>query len=267
MIKNILAEIVQHKITEVANAKQEISEEQLKCSPYFSREIISLRKNLSQNEHSGIIAEFKRKSPSKGWINQYADVKQVTNDYTKYGASCLSVLTDTKFFGGSNQDLLTARENAISILRKDFIIDEYQLLEAKSIGADVILLIAACLSPERTKELAKFAKDLGLEILLELHGEEELIHICEEVDFVGVNNRNLKTFEVDVDNSIKIMKSLPNNKFCIAESGIDNAEVLIQLKQAGFKGLLIGEFFMKNSDPGAAFKDYIKQIKLLEHES
>lgn len=267
MIKNILAEIVQHKETEVANAKQKISEAQLKHSPYFERAIISLRKKLSEANDSGIIAEFKRKSPSKGWINQHADVKQVTNDYTKYGASCLSVLTDAHFFGGSDEDLLIARENEISILRKDFIIDEYQLLESRSIGADVILLIASCLTPQRTKELAKFAKELGLEILLELHEEDELEHICDEVDFVGVNNRNLKTFEVDVENSIKIMKTLPQNKYCIAESGIDNAAVLIQLKQAGFKGFLMGEYFMKNQNPGTAFKDYIEQIKQLEHES
>lgn len=260
MIKDILAQIVAHKKNEVAFNKEKVSEEQLKDSPYFNRNIISLKQNLLDDKHSGIIAEFKRKSPSKGWINQNADVKEVTNKYTAFGASCLSVLTDNHFFGGSSEDLIKARENNISILRKDFIIDEYQLLEAKSIGADVILLIAACLTPERTKELAKFAKDLGLEILLELHGEEELEHICEEVDFVGVNNRNLKTFEVDTENSIRIMKSLPPDKLCIAESGIDNVEILMELKRAGFKGFLIGEYFMREENPGDAFKEYVEKV-------
>lgn len=260
MIKDILAQIVAHKIKEVAENKENISEAELRSSAYFNRDIISLKKNLLEDKHSGIIAEFKRKSPSKGWINETADVKEVTKNYTAFGASCLSVLTDNYFFGGSNEDLLKARGNNISILRKDFIIDEYQLLEAKAIGADVILLIAACLTPQRTKELAKFAKELGLEILLELHGEDDLEHICEEVDFVGVNNRNLKTFEVDTENSIRIMKKLPEGKFCIAESGIDNVEILLQLKQAGFKGFLIGEYFMKEENPGEAFKQYVEKI-------
>ena len=260
MIKDILAQIVAHKKNEVAHNKQIISELQLKKSAYFNSNIISLKQNLLDDKHSGIIAEFKRKSPSKGWINQTADVKQVTNAYTAFGASCLSVLTDNHFFGGSNEDLLIARENNISILRKDFIIDEYQLLEAKSIGADVVLLIAACLTSERTKQLAKFAKDLGLEILLELHREEELENICEEVDFVGVNNRNLKTFEVDTENSIRIMKNLPEDMLCIAESGIDNVEILLELKRAGFKGFLIGEYFMKEQNPGDAFKQYVQKI-------
>lgn len=267
MIKNILDKIVEQKRIEVAEARKQSPEAVLSASEFFSRDTISLKENLQREGSTGIIAEFKRRSPSKGWINQEADVEEVTAAYTKYGASCLSVLTDRDFFGGSDKDLIAARKNNIPILRKEFIIDEYQLLEAKSIGADVVLLIAACLAPQRVKELAKFAKKLSLEVLLELHAEEELEHICEEVDFVGINNRNLKTFEVDVEHSVRLMQKLPAGKICIAESGIDNADVVIALRNKGFKGFLIGENFMKHQNPGLAFKEYVEQLKQKQHES
>lgn len=267
MIKNILDKIVEQKKLEIAAAQKRRPAEGLRECGLFYRETISLKKMLDGKDSSGIIAEFKRRSPSKGAINENADVVKVTADYTKHGASCISVLTDQVFFGGSNEDLRKARANNISILRKDFILDEYQILEAKAIGADVVLLIAACLSPERVKELTNFAKGLSLEVLLELHTEEELRHICNDVDFVGINNRNLKTFEVDIDNSIRLMKCLPADKICIAESGINNVNVVVALKRAGFKGFLIGENFMKEKDPGEAFRLYTEQLKQKENES
>jgi indole-3-glycerol phosphate synthase len=170
-------------------------------------------------------------------------------------------LTDKAFFGGSNGDLQQARINPIPILRKDFIIDEYQIVQAKSIGADVILLIAACLSPARVKRFAAFAKRLGLELLLEIHNEEELDHICDEVDLVGVNNRDLKTFKVDVNVSLQLINKIPTGKIAIAESGISNVETIVTLKQAGFRGFLIGETFMKEAEPAIAFADFVRKLK------
>jgi indole-3-glycerol phosphate synthase len=211
---------------------------------------------------TGIIAEFKRKSPSKGIINDKADVIEVTEAYTKNGASCLSVLTDENFFGGTTADLKKARINNIPILRKDFIVDEYQVVEARAMGADVILLIAACLTPQRVKELATFAKSLQLEVLLEIHNEEELQHICAETEIVGVNNRDLKTFTVDINRSIQLSKKIPADKIKIAESGIHDIETIITFKNAGFRGFLIGENFMKQADPAKAFADFANQLKL-----
>ena len=211
---------------------------------------------------TGIIAEFKRKSPSKGIINDKAGVEEVTKAYTSFGASCLSVLTDEHFFGGSTQDLISARVNQVPILRKDFIIDEYQVVEARAMGADVILLIAACLSPARVKALAVFAKALELEVLLEIHNEEELQHICDETGIVGVNNRDLKTFTVDINRSVELSKKIPADKIKIAESGIHDVETIDIFKKAGFKGFLIGENFMKQPDPMIAFADFVNQLKL-----
>ena len=176
---NILDTIIAYKITEVARAKEQVSVEVLKQSAFFNRPTFSLKQFLLDETKTGIIAEFKRQSPSKGIINNNADVVEVTTAYTQHGASCLSVLTDNHFFGGSAEDLVKARINNIPILRKDFMIDEYQIVEARAMGADVILLIAACLTPERVKELANFAKSLQLEVLLEIHNEDELQHICD----------------------------------------------------------------------------------------
>jgi indole-3-glycerol phosphate synthase len=172
------------------------------------------------------------------------------------------VLTDEKFFGGTVEDLEKARVNKIPILRKDFIIDKYQLIEAKSVGADVILLIAACLTPAEVKQLSTFAKDLGLSVLLELHAAEELGHICDETEFIGINNRNLETFEVDIERSIRMAEEIPAGKIRIAESGIRSADDISLFKQQGFEGFLVGEHFMKEKDPGEAFKRFVKQMTL-----
>jgi len=189
------------------------------------------------------------------------DVATVTKGYAAAGASCLSVLTDSAFFGGSSEDLQRARVNEIPILRKDFIIDEYQIIEAKAIGADVILLIAACLTPEEVQRLAEFARRLRLEVLLEIHNEEELEHICEATEMVGVNNRDLKTFTVDIQRSIDLSKMIPEGKILVAESGISKIETILHMKDAGFTGFLIGENFMKEKDPGAAFGAFVAELK------
>jgi len=258
---NILEKIIEYKKSEVGNRKSEVSVADLRKSSLFSRPALSLKSSLQDETKTGIIAEFKRRSPSKGVINAEADVVEVTKAYTENGASGLSVLTDELFFGGSNDDLIKARVNKIPILRKDFIIDEYQLLEAKSIGADVILLIAACLTPAETKQLASLAKNLGLEVLLELHDEKELDHICDEAGLVGINNRDLKTFEVDIERSLKMAEKIPSDKIKIAESGIDSIENIFLFRNHGFKGFLIGEHFMKQPDPTIAFAEFVKQLK------
>jgi len=259
---NILDTIIEQKKIEVAERKLTSTIEHLKESVFYSRAVFSLKQFLLDDTKTGIIAEFKRRSPSKGIINDKVDVEEVTRAYTEFGASCLSVLTDEHFFGGSTKDLKRARVNHIPILRKDFIIDEYQIVEARSMGADVILLIAACLTPQRVKELATFAKKLQLEVLLEIHNEEELQHICTETEIVGVNNRDLKTFTVDINRSIELSKKIPADKIKIAESGIHDIETILIFKKAGFKGFLIGENFMKQPDPMIAFADFANQLKL-----
>ena len=258
---NILDKIIEFKKGEVAENKKLVSLQELQQQENFSRQTFSLKEFLLDETKTGIIAEFKRKSPSKGIINDKADVLDVTTSYTRYGASGLSVLTDTLFFGGTADDLCKARANNIPILRKDFIIDEYQLAEARAMGADVILLIAACLSPHRVQELAFFAKSLQMEVLLEIHNEAELQHICDEVDLVGVNNRDLKTFSVDINRSIELSKQIPADKIKIAESGIGNADTINIFKQAGFKGFLMGEHFMKTENPGEAFEQFVQKLK------
>jgi indole-3-glycerol phosphate synthase len=258
---NILDKIIEYKAEEVARNKNLVSLAALKQQEGFNREVFSLKDFLLDETKTGIIAEFKRKSPSKGTINDKADVLQVTTAYSNLGASCLSVLTDSNFFGGSVKDLQEARVHNIPILRKDFIIDEYQLVEARAMGADVILLIAACLTPDRVKELAFFARSLQLEVLLEIHNEAELHHICDEIEIVGVNNRDLKTFSVDINRSIELSKQIPADKVKIAESGIDSIETILTFKNAGFRGFLIGEQFMKKPDPTIAFAEFVKQLK------
>ena len=264
---NILETIIEYKKTEVSQKKFEKKISDLEKTVFFSRTCLSLKEFLLNKEKTGIIAEFKRKSPSKGIINDKVNVVEVTKGYTKNGASCLSVLTDTHFFGGSDEDLIKARVNKIPILRKDFIIDEYQIVEARSIGADVILLIAACLKPVKVKKLAAFAKNLGLEVLLELHDEAELEHICDETEIIGINNRNLKTFVVDIDRSLKMGRKIPADKIKVAESGINSVENIILFKENGFNGFLIGENFMKEADPTIAFALFVKQLKQKLHEN
>ncbi len=258
---NILETIIAEKEIEVSRQKAHVPVAVLEQSEFFNRKTFSLKEFLLDETKTGIIAEFKRKSPSKGIINDRSDVVDVTKAYTANGASCLSVLTDEIFFGGTAADLKNARVNNIPILRKDFIIEEYQIVEARAMGADVILLIAACLSPQRVLELAVFAKTLQLEVLLEIHNEDELQHICDAVEIVGINNRDLKTFTVDINRSIELGKKIPAGKLKIAESGINNTDTICTFKNAGFHGFLIGENFMKEADPTIAFAEFVKQLK------
>lgn len=257
---NILDKIIEQKRKEVSDRRRLYGIEQLQRSPYFKRESFSLKEFLLDPERTGIIAEFKRQSPSKGVINDTASVKSVTKSYAEH-ASGISILTDENFFGGSLEDLHKARFNDLPILRKDFIIDPYQVVEARAHGADVILLIAACLSPAEVKQLAKQARDLGLEVLLELHDEEELEHICGDVDLVGINNRNLKTFEVSIQTSLELIREIPESRLAVTESGITDVETIVTLKKAGFSGFLIGENFMKEPDPAIAFAEFVKQLR------
>ena len=259
---NILDKIIEHKRTEVAERKLLRSEADLRKQSYFDRTCFSLIEKLNEPANTGIIAEFKRKSPSKGFINEHANVVEVTAGYASAGAVCLSVLTDTDFFGGSTADLVAARVNQIPILRKDFVIDEYQIIEAKAMGADLVLLIAACLSVEEVKKLSAFAVALGLEVLLELHDETELDHICDDTILVGVNNRNLKDFKVDINASLAMARRIPDTKIKIAESGISDPAMIKIFKEAGFRGFLIGETFMKESNPALAFDTFAKNINL-----
>jgi indole-3-glycerol phosphate synthase len=261
MSTNILAKIVDHKKIEVAERKGQLSVAQLEAMPLFTSQSRSLKSNLMNPALTGIIAEFKRQSPSKGVINDTASVADVSNAYTHFGAAGISVLTDSAFFGGTIDDLSVAVKNPIPVLRKEFIIDEFQLIEAKAFGASVILLIAACLNPSSTNALAKFAKSLGLEVLLEIHDKDELGHISEAVDFVGINNRSLKSFEVNIEHSLQLKNQLPKNLLSIAESGIYSVETFKLLKKEGFDGFLMGEYFMKQAHPAAAFEAFVKSIK------
>ncbi|HMO61558.1 MAG TPA: indole-3-glycerol phosphate synthase TrpC [Ferruginibacter sp.] len=258
---NILDKIIEHKKLEVAAAKAKTPLVALQQQALYSRPTFSLKQFLLDDTKTGIIAEYKRRSPSKGIINANATVADVTAAYTKYGASGLSVLTDEQFFGGTAADVLQARVNPVPILRKDFMIDEYQVDEARAMGADVILLIAACLTPQRVKQLAAYAKQLQLEVLLEIHTEDELQHICDETEIVGVNNRDLKTFTVDIQRSIALSKKIPAGKIKVAESGIHDVHTILTFKQAGFRGFLIGENFMKQPDPTIAFADFVHHLK------
>ena len=258
---NILDTIIAKKRIEVEERKRNKTIAELESGKFFKNKVLDFKEYLLKDDKTGIIAEFKRRSPSKGIINDFSPVAKVTAAYTKFGASALSILTDEDFFGGSLDDLLQATINEVPLLRKDFIIDEYQLIESKAFGAEVILLIAACLQKQQVKALATSAKNIGLNVLLEVHNEQELEHICDEVDVVGVNNRDLKTFTVDVNRSIELGKKIPLGKIKISESGIDNIETIHLLKQNGFNGFLIGEKFMKQNDPGEAFKKFTEELK------
>ena len=258
---NYLDEIIAYKRKEVEEAKSLRPVKLLDQSINFNRKTISLKNALLQKNASGIIAEFKRKSPSKGIINSSAQVQQTTTGYIEAGASALSVLTDEKYFGGATKDLIEARQvNTCPILRKDFTVDEYQIIEAKSIGADVILLIAAVLSKEEIKSLSAVAVSLGLEVLLEIHEAEELEKADVSQHLIGINNRNLKTFEVNLQHSIALSAMLPKDVIHIAESGISQPENIVLLKQHGFTGFLIGENFMKEAQPEIACKKFIERL-------
>ncbi len=261
---NILNTIVEYKRKEVENRKHHATIANLKKGPFFKNEVLSFKKFLSDPSLTGIIAEFKRQSPSKGAINATSSVVDVTRAYTSYGASAVSVLTDHQFFGGSLNDLLDATINNVPLLRKDFIIDEYQLYEAKAYGAGIVLLIAACLSRKEVRKLSKAASKLGMEVLLEITDEQDLDHICDDINVVGVNNRDLKTFTVDIQRSIELAPLIPSEKLKISESGINDINTIKLLKQHGYNGFLIGELFMKENDPAIAFKDFSNLLKQQE---
>jgi indole-3-glycerol phosphate synthase len=261
---NILDTIVERKRTEVAERKQRKPLEVIKADALYTRKTISLVDGLSRPYASGIIAEFKRKSPSKGIINDRVDPVEVTKAYQAAGASAVSILTDEYFFGGHDQDVVRARQVLdIPILRKEFIIDEYQVHEAKALGADLILLIAACLSKEEVVRFSTLARSLGLEVLLELHDEDELEHVCATVDLVGINNRSLKTFDVNIARSLRMAGQLPKDKLKVAESGIDDPAQVKLFRENGYSAFLIGENFMKTNDPGMALHEFRNQIELL----
>ena len=262
----ILDEILEHKRKEVEERKSLYPVKLLQQSIYFPTSCVSLKKYLLREDKSGIIAEIKRKSPSKGVINPHVSVERTSIGYMQAGASALSILTDKQFFGGSNDDLTTARKfNFCPILRKDFIIDEYQIIEAKSIGADAILLIAAALEPKKLKELCAFAHSLGLEVLMEVHDDMELTNNLEAgADLIGVNNRNLKTFELSVETSKRLSKLIPDSVVKVSESGIESPEEILNLKDYGFRGFLIGQTFMQTSRPERAAMDFIKELRRLE---
>lgn len=260
---NTLSTIVEHKIKEVKERQALYPKQLLERSIYFKTQPVSLSKYLLRDDKSGIIAEIKKQSPSKGVINKYANVEKISIGYMQAGASALSVLTDKTFFGGSSEDLTTARKfNFCPILRKDFIIDEYQIIESKSIGADAILLIAAILTKEQIIQFTDIAQSLGMEVLLELHGEDELEKVYDKVNVVGVNNRDLNTMKIDINQSIIMSKLLPKDIIMVSESGIENIETIMKLKSHGYHGFLIGSQFMKHPQPDLACKEFIKQLNL-----
>ncbi len=258
---NILDTIIAAKRIEVGERKNREPLSNLTSRPYFKEPCYSVKRALKAVGSTGIIAEHKRKSPSLGWIRQDSDVAEVAQGYALSGAAAMSVLTDEAFFGGTLSDLQRARRTVgIPLLRKDFIIDEYQLFEAKAYGADFILLIAECLRKEEIKYLAEFAQNLGLEVLLEMHNDEGLDKLCDVITCVGINSRNLKTFEVSLDNAINLAAQIPDSFVKVAESGISKPETISILRGHGFDGFLIGEAFMKTNDPSAAIADFIKQL-------
>ena len=265
-MNDILEEIVAHKRKELKELKGILPLHDLaeKVEEYLAndkRQNLSMRHSLAESD-SGIIAEFKRRSPSKEWIKEDGEPTVIPPSYAENGAAALSILTDEKFFGGRLNFIQQARPLVprTPILRKDFIIDEYQLLQARQIGADAVLLIAACLSKQKCKELARKAHSLGLETLLEVHSEPELEYVGDNIDMVGVNNRNLGTFHTDVQNSYRLANLLPKDYLLVSESGISNPLTVRELRQAGFRGFLIGETFMKTPNPGLALKEFIEGI-------
>jgi len=258
---NILDKIIVDKKREVILKKSIIPVSQLEASVFFGKKTISLSQNL-RNSNSGIIAEHKRRSPSKAEINYSFTVEEVVKGYESAGACGISVLTDGKYFGGSLDDLLLARASVnIPLLRKEFIVDEYQILEAKAHGADVILLIAAVLTREEIKQLSEFGQSLGLEVLLEVHNLEELEKsIMPSLNMIGVNNRNLKTFEVSLDYSKELATKIPDEFVKVSESGISSIEAVKELQQFGYQGFLIGEYFMKTENPGLEAQRFITNL-------
>lgn len=262
---NILDTIIAKKREEVETARELSPVKRLEQSLFFESPCVSLRSYLGRSDLFGIIAEIKRRSPSKGALNQQISVEQLSIGYMQAGASALSILTDRTFFGGTNADLEIARRfNYCPILRKDFVIDPYQVVEAKSIGADVILLIARVLSREQIAMLTKEAHALGMEVLLEIHNAAELKEkFIPEIDVLGINNRDLDSFKTDWRLSINLAAEIPPEVVKISESGIDSAETLLELRKAGYSGFLIGEAFMKTSKPEAACRNLIADLQQL----
>ena len=263
---NILDQIIEFKRKEVAERKTLYPAKLLEQAHNFSLPVISLKASLLRQDKTGIITEIKRKSPSKGVINADVSIERISKGYVEAGASALSILTDKEFFGGSNEDLITARKfNSCPILRKEFIIDEYQIVEAKSIGADAILLIAAVLSPKEIKQFTEYAHSLGLEVLMEVHDEPELKNnLSAGVDLIGVNNRDLKTFTLSIETSKRLAPMIPSEVIKVSESGIESPEGIIELKKYGFKGFLIGQTFMQDSRPERAALKFMEELKRVE---
>lgn len=260
---DILQEIVAHKRIEVERFKQQLSEQEIhrRVEAILDFSVPSMSKALTASE-SGIIAEFKRRSPSKGWIKEEGKADEIPLSYQEHGAASLSILTDEQYFGGKDDFIRIARHAGvhIPILYKNFIIDEYQLFQARLCGASAVLLIAADLFKEECQSLLSTAHGLGLEVLLEMHSEEELEYAEMEPDMCGINNRNLGTFITDVQNSFRLAELLPKDSVKVSESGISNPDTVKALRLAGFRGFLIGETFMKTSDPGKALKDFISKL-------
>ncbi|MCL1911352.1 MAG: indole-3-glycerol phosphate synthase TrpC [Leptospirales bacterium] len=259
---HILDTICRSKRLEIAGQKKEVLISGLKDSLSLKpRKKVSFKQALAVSE-SGIIAEFKRKSPSKGWIHQDADVTLVVRSYEEAGAAAISCLTDEPFFGGSFTDFEKARKaiGHVPLLRKDFILDEYQLYQSKLMGADVVLLIAACLTVDEIFRFTAIAHELDMEVLLEIHEESELSSICPDADVIGINNRNLKTFNTDIRHTIDLASRVPKQFLKISESGLSQPETVIQLRQAGFRGFLMGENFMKTNDPGKSLREFIQKL-------
>ena len=265
---NVLEKIVLEKRKQVQEEKKLFPVELLERSIYYTSECVSLKKYLVRDDKCGIIAEIKKKSPALGAINPHVKVEKLSIGYMQAGASALSVLTDKKFFEGSNTDLTTARKyNFCPILRKDFVIDEYQVIEARSIGADAILLIAAILSKEEITRFTLLAHKLGMEVILELHAETELQKINDDIDVVGVNNRNLETMKIDVETSKSMARLIPPGFTKISESGIENPAIVMELKQLGYDGFLIGSHFMKHPEPEKACAEFIRQVNKLKKDT
>jgi indole-3-glycerol phosphate synthase len=259
---DILEKIVVDKKRELHLKKNVIPLKQLETSFLFQKEPQSLASAL-RNSKTGVIAEHKRRSPSKSVINQNESVQDIAIGYMNAGASGMSVLTDAKYFGGSLDDLILARAAVdFPLLRKEFIIDEYQVIEARAYGADCILLIAAILTRKQIKVLSELAKSLGMDVLLEVHNEEELVKsIMPGLDLLGVNNRNLKTFKVDLETSISLSQQIPNEFVKVSESGISSVDAIKMLRELGYQGFLIGETFMKTSNPGESAGQFINQMQ------
>jgi indole-3-glycerol phosphate synthase len=258
----ILDHIVAQKYKEVAERKALSPVSVLERANLFRREPVSFKNFLLQENLYGIIAEFKRKSPSRGIMNEFASSGKVCRDYVRAGASAVSVLTDLNFFGGTSDDLINVRESiSFPILRKDFIVDEYQIVEAKSIGADAILLIASLHNPQKIQLLHRLAQSLGLEVLIEVHDESDFLKIPADAHLVGINSRNLASLDIDMDRHSALIEMIPKNVVKVAESGIKSASDCVSLRNAGFTGFLIGELFMNSVDPGQSCLRFINELR------